>query len=236
MTFREPNADSLVTLPLSGAPRAPFGEHHTSSAPNGAARPPLTAEERTRFERHISEIFARLGMSAGPGTSRTPRRWLEAMVDMTAGYEGDPKVATLFPGECATCLDEELEQIVEGPISFFALCEHHALPIQGKAWVGYLPAHEILGISKLTRIVRLYARRFTTQERILHQVADHIMTAVKPRGVAVLLDAHHACTQARGVREPESRTRIHAVRGTYTTDHGLREEFLRLAGLATAAT
>ena len=94
-----------------------------------------------------------------------------------------------------------MEQVVEGPIPFFALCEHHALPIRGHAWIGYLAGAKILGISKPTRIVRLYARRFTTQERITHEVAGHLMKLLRPQGVTVYLEAHHVCTQARGVRE-----------------------------------
>ncbi len=153
------------------------------------------------------------------------------MTEMTAGYDGDPKLERVFPGECPACPEEEMEQIVEGPITFFGLCEHHALPIEGHAWIGYLAGEEILGISNLTRIVRLYARRFTTQERITHEVARHLMDLIRPQGVAVYLEAHHACTQARGVREVHSRTRTFAARGAYNTNPRLRDEFTVLCGL-----
>src|SRR5439155_7688824 len=97
-------------------------------------------------------------------------------------------------------------QIVEGPISFFALCEHHALPFHGVAHIAYVADSEILGISKLTRLVRLYARRFTVQERLGEQIADTLGELDAPRGVAVHLEAAHLCTQMRGVAEDGSRT------------------------------
>lgn len=195
-------------------------------------REPLAREEITRFEGYMTEIFGRLGMDgATPGTRLTPARWLKAMSEMTSGYDGDAKLETVFPGECPACPAEEMEQVVEGPIPFFALCEHHALPIRGHAWIGYLAGAKILGISKLTRIVRLYARRFTTQERITHEVAGHLMKLLRPQGVTVYLEAHHVCTQARGVREFDSRTRTYAARGAYNTNPRLRDEFMVLCGL-----
>ena len=192
-------------------------------------RAPLSPEELIRFEGYLGEILGRLGLRRDlPGTRHTPRRWLRAMVDMTAGYDGDPKLETVFPGECPGCPREHMERVIEGPISFFALCEHHALPIQGRAWIGYLTGEKILGISKLTRLVRLYARRFTTQERISHEVANQLMELVQPQGAAVYLEAHHACTQARGVQESHAQTRTFAVRGVYAASPGLRDEFLAL--------
>lgn len=202
---------------------------------SGTSRVPLSAEELGRFERYVMEIFTRLGLNPKrPGTAPTPKRWLRAMIDMTAGYDGDPKLETVFPGECRSCSNDEMEQIVEGPISFFALCEHHALPIQGRAWIGYVAGERILGISKLTRLLRLYARRFTTQERITHDVAGHLMERIQPQGVAVYVEAHHACTQARGVREVHSKTRTYAARGVYNANPQLRDAFMMLCGLGHA--
>lgn len=204
----------------------------TEAVQKAKSREALSSEELARFEQYVSEIFTRLGMNPNlRGTGPTPQRWLRAMIEMTAGYDGDPKLETVFPGECPACPDEEMEQIVEGPISFFALCEHHALPIYGDAWIGYLAGDEILGISKLTRLVRLYSRRFTTQERITHDVASHLMERIRPQGVAVYLEAHHACTQARGVREFHSKTRTYAARGAYNKTPRLRDEFMVLCGL-----
>ena len=116
--------------------------------------------------------------------------------------------------------------IVEGPIGFYALCEHHALPFHGRAYIGYVAGDEILGISKLTRLVRLYARRFTVQERLGEQIADTLGELVQPRGVAVRLEAAHLCTQMRGVEEESSRTVTTVWRGLYDEDATLRAEFL----------
>jgi GTP cyclohydrolase IA len=180
-----------------------------------------------RFERHLGEILAALGMDLEtPGTRDTPRRFLQALVDATAGYDGDPKLRTAFPSERPDGIAGTHSQVVEGPISFFALCEHHALPFHGVAHVAYLPGSEILGISKLTRLVRLYARRFTVQERLGEQIADGLVELVAPQGVAVHLDASHLCTQMRGVNEESSRTVTTFWRGRYDDDADLRREFL----------
>ena len=134
-----------------------------------------------------------------PGTADTPRRYLAALFEATDGYDGDPKLLTAFPTECHGGASCELAQIVEGPIPFFALCEHHALPFHGRAYVGYVAHEQIIGISKLTRLVRVDApvRR---QERMTHQLADGL-AGCDAHGVAVYLEADHLCTQMRGVRE-----------------------------------
>jgi GTP cyclohydrolase IA len=180
-----------------------------------------------RYERYVGEILSALGMELNtPGTRETPRRFLQAMFDSTSGYDGDPKLRTAFPTERPLHADGSRSQIVEGPISFYALCEHHALPFHGVAHVAYVAGPEILGISKLTRLVRLYARRFTVQERLGEQIADLLVELVAPQGVAVHLEAAHLCTQMRGVAEEGSRTVTTFWRGTYNDDAELRREFL----------
>ena len=187
----------------------------------------LLATDAARFEEYLAEIFSTLGMDVNTeGTRATPRRFLQAMVDATAGYDGDPKLRTVFPSE-HTGLGRN--QIVEGPISFYALCEHHALPFYGRAYIGYLASDEIIGISKLTRLVRLYARRFTVQERLGEQIADGLLDLVDAHGVAVCLEAAHLCTQMRGVAEESSRTRTTFWRGLYEGDGDLCREFFDLA-------
>jgi GTP cyclohydrolase IA len=163
---------------------------------------------------------------ATPGTRDTPGRLLRALFDATAGYDGDPKLRTVFPTERPRDVSGAHSQIVEGPIAFHALCEHHALPFHGVAHIGYVAGPEILGISKLTRLVRLYARRFTVQERLGEQIADTLVELVQPRGVAVRLEASHLCTQMRGVEEHGSRTATTFWRGLYDEDADLRSEFL----------
>ncbi len=187
----------------------------------------ITAERWRAFETYVTEIFETFGMDLDtPGTVRTPERFLKALFDSTAGYEGDPKLLTAFPTECDGGPDCRISQVIEGPISFFSLCEHHALPFFGHAHVGYIAHDQIIGISKLTRLVRLFARRFTVQERMGAQIADLLVQLLQPHGVAVHLEAEHLCTQMRGVREEQSRTWTSFWRGTYEDDPAIREEFL----------
>ncbi len=189
-------------------------------------REPLTKEERAKFEGHASEIFSRMGLDLNsPGGRITAKRWVTALWDMTEGYDGDPKLSTVFPVECPVCPDEEKTHVVEGPISFTGLCEHHVLPIRGSVWVGYLAAENLIGISKLTRITRLYSKRFTSQERMCHDIARELTNAVKPRGVAVYIEAEHFCMQVRGVRELSSRTGTLVMRGAYNENPLLSQEF-----------
>jgi GTP cyclohydrolase I len=203
-------------------------KHPAASAPLvDAPRRALTPDQRQRYEGYLAEIFGALGMDLdSPGTLATPRRHLQALIDSTAGYDGDPKLVTVFPTECHGGPDCRLSQVIEGPIPFFALCEHHALPFHGRAYVGYIAHENIIGISKLTRLVRLFARRFTVQERMGRQIADGLEQLLQPHGVAVYLEAHHLCTQMRGVRELQPLTRTSFWRGHYEHDPALRAEFL----------
>jgi GTP cyclohydrolase IA len=188
---------------------------------------PIDPDDWTRFEGYAAEILGAFGMELGtPGTERTPERFLKALYDATAGYEGDAKLVTTFPNEHICDADSQLAQIVEGPISFYALCEHHVLPFHGFAHVGYIPHDEIIGISKITRIVRMFARRFTVQERLSAQVADALADLMDPHGVAVHVEAVHLCTQMRGVREEHSKTATTMWRRGYTENPELRRDFL----------
>jgi len=189
----------------------------------------IGSDDWRRYERYMEEIFTALGMEPDtPGTRETPARFLRALYDATGGYEGDPKLLTAFPAEGRGDPDSLLSQVVEGPVSFHCLCEHHALPFFGAAHVAYVPRDEIIGISKLTRLVQLYARRFTVQERLGEQIADTLDDLIDPHGVAVHLEAAHLCTQMRGVREENSRTVTTFWRGSYTADPALRQDFLAL--------
>lgn len=193
----------------------------------------LTPEQWKRYEGYLEEILVSLGLEQGaPGTIGTPHRLLQALHDVTEGYEGDDKLLTTFPTEDPETVERIAGQIVEGPIAFHALCEHHALPFLGEAFIAYLPSERIIGISKLTRLVHLYARRFTVQERVGRQIADALEAILEPVGVAVYLEAEHLCTQMRGVRDIETRTRTTVWRGAFETDHDLRDEFLRTIALS----
>ncbi|MCI4358297.1 MAG: GTP cyclohydrolase I [Thermoplasmata archaeon] len=192
---------------------------------------PVTEEQLRTFERYLGEMFAAMGLDLDrPATRTTPRRFLRAMFDSTEGYEGDPKLLTAFDTECHGGSDCQLSQVIEGPITFFSLCEHHALPFYGRVYIGYIGHEKILGLSKLTRLARLYAKRFTVQERLGQQVADTLVELVQPHGVGVYVEAHHICTQMRGVRETLPLTRTTCWRGRYESDAALRSEFLAMCG------
>ena len=192
----------------------------------------LSEEQLHRYEGYIAEIFTAFGLDLDtPATRETPQRFLRAMFDSTEGYEGDPKLLKVFEAECRGGPDCRLSQVVEGPIHFFALCEHHALPFHGHAYVGYIAHEHIIGISKLTRLVRLFAKRFTVQERIGQQIADTLEAMLQPHGVAVYLEAHHLCTEMRGVRAIAPLTRTTFWRGAYDENAALRAEFFTVCGV-----
>ena len=192
----------------------------------------ISDEQFHKFEGYAAEIFTAFGMDIDtPATKDTPRRFIKALFDATEGYDGDPKLLRVFETECRGEPDCRISQVIEGPINFFALCEHHALPFYGMAYVGYIAHENIIGISKLTRMVRLFSKRFAVQERIGQQIADTLETMLHPNGVAVFLEAHHMCMEMRGVRETAPMTRTTVWRGNYADDSSLRSEFFTACGL-----
>jgi len=223
-----PGHTSLDRLaPIAGL-RAPSLDDEGTRLRRAAIAP----EDWDRYRKNIAEIFEAMGMRLDtPGTKETPRRFLQALFDSTEGYDGDPNLETVFPTECYGGASCELSQVVEGPIPFFSLCEHHAMPFLGRAYVGYVAHENIIGISKLTRLVRVATRRFGVQERMTHQIAEALEDITSPHGVAVYMEAHHLCTQMRGVREVHPMTRTTAFRGAYETNPSLRAEFYHLADL-----
>lgn len=192
-------------------------------------RQPLSDEERHAFARQFAAFLSRIGMPLDqPGTVDTPLRFVDTMADLTAGYDGDPRIDVVFPKECRQACGQD--QIVEANIPFFALCEHHVLPFYGHATVGYIRNDEIIGVSKLTRIVRLAARRFTQQERMGRDVADVLEAIVRPAGVAVIIHGHHMCSQMRGVHDVVSQMRTIVWRGVYKENEAFQRVFMDLAG------
>ncbi len=192
----------------------------------------ISPDQMARFESHIAEIFTAMGLDLNtPATRDTPRRFIQAMFDVTEGYEGDPKLIKTFVTECRGGPDCRLSQVIEGPIPFFSLCEHHALPVIGRAYVGYIAHEHIIGLSKLVRLVHVVARRFTVQERIGQQIVDALNVILQPHGAAVYIEAQHLCTQMRGVHGGTATTRTTYWRGNYETDEALRREFFTACGL-----
>jgi GTP cyclohydrolase IA len=190
----------------------------------------ITDADWRRYEGYMREILSALGMPLDtPGTAETPQRFLQAMFESTEGYEGDEKLVKAFPTECYGGADCELSQVIEGPVLFYALCEHHAFPFFGQAYIGYIAHEHIIGISKLTRLVRLFARRFTVQERMGREITTALSRILEAHGVALYIEAAHLCTQMRGVKDSDSTTRTTFWRGNYEASPALREEFLNVA-------
>jgi GTP cyclohydrolase IA len=190
-------------------------------------------ETLSKFEGYATEIFSAFGLDlTSPATKDTPQRFIKALFDATEGYDGDPKLLRVFHTECRGDPDCKISQVIEGPIHFFSLCEHHAFPFYGMAYIGYIAHENIIGISKLTRMVRLFLSCFTVQERIGQQIADTLDSMLHPHGVAVLLEAYHLCVEMRGVRETAPLTRTTVWRGNYANDASIRAEFLSTSNLS----
>jgi GTP cyclohydrolase IA len=201
---------------------------HPTNAPRRAS---VTEADPRRFEGPMAEIFTAFGLDLKtPGTEATPRRFIQALIDSTEGYDGDAKLLTAFRTECRGGRECELSEVVEGPNPFFFLCEHHALPLHGKVYVGYIAHEQIIGLSKLTRLVRHFARRFTVDERMGQQIVDTLESLLTPHGVAVYIDAHHLCGQIRGVRKGAPSTRTTMWRGRYAESASSRSEFMAICG------
>ena len=177
------------------------------------------------FEDLVSEMIRRLGDDpTREGLLKTPARVAKSMAFLTAGYSQEPQEvigAALFE-ECHRNL------VLVKDIEVYSLCEHHLLPFFGKAHVAYIPDERILGLSKLARLVEVFARRFQVQERLTEQIAQAVWDTAKPQGVAVIVEACHLCMMMRGVQKQNSKTITSAMRGVFLEDSRTRDEFLRL--------
>jgi len=160
------------------------------------------------------------------GLVRTPERVEKALHFLTKGYREDPKAII---GEALFSVHYD-EMVIIKDIDMFSLCEHHLLPFHGVAHIGYLPGERIIGLSKLGRVVDLYARRPQVQERLTTQVARWLTDTLEPRGVGVVLEAEHLCMSLRGVQKPGARTITSALHGLVRDDPRTRQEFLTLTG------
>ncbi len=177
------------------------------------------------FERLIEQMLLRLGEDPErDGLKRTPLRVAKAMDFLTGGYQTSLEKVV----NDALFEDEGEELVIVKDIEFYSLCEHHMLPFFGKAHVGYLPNGKIIGLSKIARIVDLFARRLQVQERLTNQVADAMMELLEARGVGVVVEASHFCMMMRGVQKQNSSTITTATRGLLKSDEKARAEFMRL--------
>jgi GTP cyclohydrolase I len=160
-----------------------------------------------------------------PGLIKTPSRVAESLAWLTRGYQQDVRDVI---GD-AVFEESHESMVMVRDIELYSMCEHHMLPFFGRAHIAYLPAGRIVGLSKLPRIVEVFARRLQVQERLTEQVAQAIEDALAPRGVGVVIEATHLCMMMRGVEKQNSKTITSALRGDFRTCPMTRDEFLRLA-------
>jgi GTP cyclohydrolase IA len=164
------------------------------------------------------------------GLLRTPERVARSLAWLTSGYATDVR-DVVGQGVFAEAHDN---MVMVRDIEMYSLCEHHLLPFFGKVHVAYVPDGKIIGLSKLPRIVEVFARRLQVQERLTQQIADAICDVLQPRGVGVVIEAAHLCMMMRGVEKQNSSTITSALRGVFRDDARTRDEFLRLAHASTA--
>ncbi len=176
---------------------------------------------------HIREVISDLGEDAGRhGLVRTPERVEKALRYLTSGYSAD--LNQIVNG---ALFDVEYdEMVIVRDIEFFSMCEHHMLPFFGKMHVAYLPAAKVIGLSKLPRIVDVFARRLQIQERLTQQVAETVQELIQPRGVAVICEARHFCMMMRGVEKQHSGAITSAMLGAFRNNKETRNELLSLVG------
>ncbi|HVT94715.1 MAG TPA: GTP cyclohydrolase I FolE [Bryobacteraceae bacterium] len=174
---------------------------------------------------HMRDILEELGEDASrEGLVRTPQRASKALRYLTSGYTMD--LASIVNGALFT--HECDEMVVVKDIEFFSLCEHHLLPFFGKMHVAYLPNKKVIGLSKIPRIVDMFARRLQLQERLTQQVAETLRDALAPKGVGVICEARHFCMMMRGVEKQHSGTITSAMLGAFRQRKDTRDEFLSL--------
>ncbi|MCY3744264.1 MAG: GTP cyclohydrolase I FolE [Candidatus Poribacteria bacterium] len=176
------------------------------------------------LENLFTKILGNLGEDPSrQGLVKTPLRAAKAMEFLTSGYHQD--INEILNG---AIFDEDYdEMVIVKEIEFYSLCEHHILPFWGKCHVGYLPRNQIIGLSKIPRIVDMFSRRLQVQERLTREIAEALETALDPRGVAVVMEGQHLCMMARGVEKQAPRMTTNVMRGAFREDSSTRAEFLR---------
>jgi GTP cyclohydrolase I len=185
----------------------------------------ISEDSKAEFEKVIEQLLVHIGEDPKrDGLRRTPHRVAEAYRYLTSGYTQDVDAIL----SKAIFKEKYNEMVIVREIDFFSLCEHHLLPFFGKVHIAYIPKGKIIGLSKLPRIVEVFARRLQVQERMTQQIADTLFTALKPAGVAVVIEARHLCMMMRGVEKQNSVATTSAMLGEFHEDNKTRIEFLTL--------
>ena len=176
---------------------------------------------------HVREIIRLVGEDTErEGLRKTPERYQKALKFLTSGYHQNVD-HVLNGATFSVCYDE---MVVVKDIEFFSLCEHHLLPFFGKAHVAYLPSKKVIGLSKIARLVNMFARRLQIQERMTSQIAEAIKDKIAPQGVGVIIEARHLCMQMRGVEKQHGQAVTSAMLGAFRENKQTRDEFLSLVG------
>lgn len=182
--------------------------------------------EKKEIEKHLHRLLAHIGEDPQRvGLRETPQRYAEMIAQLTAGYRQDPKELlkdAIFPVRYD-------QMIVVKDILFHSLCEHHIIPFFGKAHVGYIPNRKVIGMSKIPQIVEHFSRKLQLQERMGEEIADLLMSALKPKGVGVVLEGFHLCMAMRDLQK-DAELITSAVKGIFRSDPRTRAEFLQLIG------
>jgi GTP cyclohydrolase I len=186
----------------------------------------LTGDRFEEFETMVRRQLELLGEDPmRDGLLKTPSRVAKSMAWLTRGYELDPREVI---GDALFEEDHE-NMVMVRDIEMYSMCEHHMLPFFGKVHIAYIPNGKIVGLSKLPRVVEVFARRLQVQERLGEQIADALEAVLQPKGVGVVIEAVHLCMMMRGVEKQSSRTITSSMRGLFRDDAKTRSEFLRLA-------
>jgi GTP cyclohydrolase I len=187
-----------------------------------------TVKDEDRFEGVVKEMLGLLGEDPKrEGLQRTPERVMKSLKYLTQGYQVDPKEIL----KNAVFKEPYDEMVIVKDIEIFSLCEHHLLPFYGKAHIAYIPNGKIIGLSKIPRVVEVFSRRLQVQERLTTQIAECLMNALNPKGVAVVIEALHLCMSMRGVSKADAYTITSSMLGAFRKDARSRSEFLSLIRL-----
>ncbi|MEO6865001.1 MAG: GTP cyclohydrolase I FolE [Gemmatimonadaceae bacterium] len=200
-------------------------DNATGWDPDEAAPPNVPPEVLAAYEATVRSQLGLLGETPSrEGLAKTPARVARSMAFLTQGYRQDARTVI---GD-AMFAEEHSNMILVRDIELYSMCEHHMLPFFGKAHIAYIPDGKIVGLSKLARVVDIFARRLQVQERLTVEIAQALTDVLKPRGVGVVIEAAHLCMMMRGVQKQNSTTVTSAVLGSFRDDPKTRDEFLRL--------